>query len=285
MPHLTIDIGVVRITALLDADTDGGPMREAFPDVPTDRLLVAQERFPGETGPEDSWHLRIRAWLLLHPEGVLLLDTGIGPETAPAAAWASEPGALVAALAEVNATPEHVDVVAISHVHDDHVGGVLTTDGAPAFPRARYLVQRADADWLAEADDDDSAAVHDRLVEPLQRAGVLDLLDGDRRLTDHLELHHAPGHTPGHQILRVVSDGERALLSADTWNHPMQLAQPDLPSGLDHDHARAAAARRAVLAEVLGHPGTLIAPTHFAAAFGRLGNAKDGALLWQPVDG
>jgi len=65
----------------------------------------------------------------------------------------------------------------------------------------------------------------------------------------------------------------------------MQLAQPDLPSGPDHDRVRAAAARRAVLAEVLGHPGTLIAPTHFAAAFGRLGNAKDGALLWQPVDG
>jgi glyoxylase-like metal-dependent hydrolase (beta-lactamase superfamily II) len=279
VPHVTVEVGVVRITALLDADVDGGPMDESFPGLPAD----ARERFPGETGPGDSWRLRVRAWLLLHPEGVLLLDTGIGPATAPAAAWAPDPGALIPALAEVNATPEHVDLVAISHVHDDHVGGVLTDAGEPTFPRARYLLQRADADWLDEDDDEENAAIRDTLIAPLRAAGVLELLDGDRRLTDHLELHHAPGHTPGHQILRVVADTGRALLSADTWNHPIQLSQPDLPSGPDHDRSRAAATRRSVLAEVLGHPGTLVAPTHFAEAFGRLGNARGGALRWEPV--
>jgi glyoxylase-like metal-dependent hydrolase (beta-lactamase superfamily II) len=278
VPHVTVEVGVVRITALLDADIDGGPMDESFPGLPAD----ARERFPGETGPGDSWRLRVRAWLLVHPEGVLLLDTGLGPETAPAAEWASDPGSLIEAMAEVRATPEHVDLVAISHVHDDHVGGVVTADGRPVFPRARYLLQQADADWLE--DDEDSVAIRDTLVAPLRAAGVLDLLDGDRRVSDHLELHHVPGHTPGHQILRVVSDADRAILSADTWNHPMQLAQPDLPSGPDHDRARAAAARRSVLAEVLGHPGTLVAPTHFAEAFGRLGNARDGSLRWEPID-
>jgi len=281
VPHVTVEVGVVRISALLDADIDGGPMDEAFPGVDPDRLRAAVERFPGETSG-DSWRLRVRAWLLVHPAGVLLFDTGLGPATAPAAEWASAPGSLQAALAEVNATPEHVDVVAISHVHDDHLGGVVTEAGEPAFPRARYLVQRADAEWLA--DDPDNAAIRETLFVPLERAGVLDLLDGDHRLSDRLELHHVPGHTPGHQILRVAGDGERALLSADTWNHPMQLSSPDVPSGPDHDRAGAAAARRAVLAEALNHPGTLLGPTHFADAFGRLGNAGDGSLRWEPFE-
>ncbi|HTG48673.1 MAG TPA: MBL fold metallo-hydrolase [Actinomycetota bacterium] len=281
MPHVTVEVGVVRITALLDADIDGGPMDEAFPGLAPERLRAETERSPGET-TGDSWHLRVRAWLLVHPAGVLLFDTGLGPATAPAAEWASSPGALLEALAEVNTTPEHVDLVALSHVHDDHVGGVVTETGDPTFPRARYLVQRADAEWLAE--DPDNAQIREVLFAPLERAGVLELLDGDHGVSDRLELHHVPGHTPGHQILRVAGDGDRALLSADTWNHPMQLSSPDVPSGPDHDRALAAAARRTVLAEALNHPGTLIAPTHFADAFGRLGTAGDGSLRWEPLE-
>src|SRR5204862_22529 len=75
--------------------------------------------------------------------------------------------------------------------------------------------------------------------------------DGDHRISELLELHHAPGHTPGHQVLRIASGGSRALLSADTWNHPMQLAHPDWWAGSDDDQEGSTATRRALLEELL----------------------------------
>ena len=122
-----------------------------------------------------------------------------------------------------------------------------------------------------------------KMLLALDDAGVLDVIDGDQRLTDHLWLRHAPGHTPGHQVLVVQSGGSRALLSADTWNHPMQLANPDWWAGSDDDHERSTATRRALLAELLTEPETVVAPTHFGEAFGHVSPDPDGLPAWLPT--
>jgi glyoxylase-like metal-dependent hydrolase (beta-lactamase superfamily II) len=142
-------------------------------------------------------------------------------------------------------------------------------------------MQRADVDWEHAAAREGENPTWTTLVEPLAEAGVLDVIDGDHRLTDAIELHHAPGHTPGHQVVRIASDGARALLSADTWNHPVQLGHPEWWAGSDDDHAGAEATRRALLAEVLG-ADVLVAPTHFGEAFGRIATGADGAPGWSP---
>src|SRR5207247_8802200 len=115
----------------------------------------------------------------------------------------------------------------------------LLTDGGPAFPRARYVIQRADRDWERDAARAGENPTWTALLEPLADAGVLDVVEGDHRLTDSIELHHAPGHTPGHQVIRIASGGGRALLAADTWNHPLQLAHPEGASGSGDDGAGA----------------------------------------------
>jgi glyoxylase-like metal-dependent hydrolase (beta-lactamase superfamily II) len=157
----------------------------------------------------------------------------------------------------------------------------LMADGAPAFPRARYVMQRADRDWEERAARESENPTWTTLVEPLSAAGVLDLIDGDHRLTDAIELHQAPGHTPGHQVVRIASDGARALLSADTWNHPVQLAHAEWWAGSDDDHTGAEATRRALLAEVVD-ADVVIGPTHFGTAFGRVMTGPDGAAGWTP---
>jgi glyoxylase-like metal-dependent hydrolase (beta-lactamase superfamily II) len=210
------------------------------------------------------------------------MDTGLGGPDAPAHAWAPVTGTVRASLDQLGISPRHVDTVVLSHVHDDHVGGVLV-DGAPAYPNARHLLQRADLDWLranAVRSEDDADILAQ--LQPLLDAGLLDALDGDTDFAPHLQLHHLPGHTPGHQVLRVTGDGERMLLSADTWNHPAQLAHPDWPSGPDANHAQAAAARRSMLADLLSHPGTVVAPTHFAEAFGQVRSGRGGLAEWRP---
>jgi glyoxylase-like metal-dependent hydrolase (beta-lactamase superfamily II) len=284
MTHVTRHVGPIEVTAITDSDFPESPIVEAFPDVPADALLAAKAAYPSVYTDDDRWRLRVRVWLVRHPAGLLLLDTGIGGAIAPASAWAPVAGGFGEQLAAVGVAPHHVDTVALSHIHDDHVGGVLTDDGEPAFPNARYLLQRSDMDWqrdLAREDEHDARILGH--VEPLLGAGILDLVDGDLDLSPHLQLHHLPGHTPGHQILRIAADGHRMVLSADTWNHPSQFAHPDWPSGPDANHAQAAASRRALLAELLSHPGTVVAPTHLGEAFGEVHSGSDGLAAWRPL--
>jgi len=282
VPHETITIGAIEISALLDVDVPDEPIADAFPGAPAERLFEAKATHPDIYTADDAWRLRIRAWLIRHPNGVLLFDTGVGPETSPAMEWCPEVGTVRGTLAEVGVAPQDVDTVAISHTHGDHVGGVLLADGTPAFPRARYVFQRADHEWERQAAAEGDNPTWTVLVEPLTSAGLIDLIDGDHRLTDAITLHHAPGHTPGHQVMRIESDGARALISADTWNHPLQLANPEWWAGSDDDHEAAEATRRKLLAELVAEPDTVVAPTHFAEAFVRI-VASDGAPTWEPV--
>jgi glyoxylase-like metal-dependent hydrolase (beta-lactamase superfamily II) len=276
-------VGPVEVTAILDADFPGRPVTESFPDSPADALVDASARYPSVVTDDGRWRLRVRAWLVRHPAGLILMDTGLGGASAPAHAWAPVTGAVLAILDQLGVSPRHVDTVVLSHVHDDHVGGVLLDD-APAYPNARHLLQQADLDWLrgnAVRSADDAAVLAQ--LQPLLDAGLLEPLDGDTEVAPHLQLHHLPGHTPGHQVLRITGDSERMLLSGDTWNHPAQLAHPDWPSGPDANHAQAAAARRAMLADLLSHPGTIIAPTHFAEAFGQVLSGRGGLAEWRPL--
>jgi glyoxylase-like metal-dependent hydrolase (beta-lactamase superfamily II) len=281
----TLQVGTVRIDALLDGDDElGESIATQFPDIPEVDLLAWRERAPGVHGPSGGWRLRSRAWLVHHPGGLLLMDSGLGV-TDVTMSWFPRPGVLQDVLAEAGVAPHHVDTLVISHTHDDHVGGLVTADGEPAFPNARHVIQQAELE-TARADareDEEDAAIWETLLRPIEEAGLFEVLDGDTRLNDELQLHHAPGHTPGHQVLRIASEGRRALLSADAWNHPGQFPHPDWPSGPDRHHAEAAATRRALLAELFSHPGTVLAPTHLAEAFGQVVNGKDGLAAWRPL--
>jgi glyoxylase-like metal-dependent hydrolase (beta-lactamase superfamily II) len=145
------------------------------------------------------------------------------------------------------------------------------------------VIQRADVEWLQRAAgvDEELAPVW-ALFGPLHASELIDAIEGDHRLRDGIQLRHAPGHAPGHQVVVVEEGDDRMLLSADTWNHPLQLANPQRPSGPDDDHAGAAATRRVLLDDVLAHPGTVVAPTHFAEAFGELRGSRDD-VVWVPV--
>lgn len=294
MPFDRADIGHIEVLALLDGDRELGPIaEEMFPDAPAEALMAYRDRYPGVYGANGGWQLRIRAWLIRHPGGVILVDTGIGQAGAPGVAWFGAAGDLHDALRETGTPPESIDTVVISHVHDDHIGGLVVfepgADGEavpiPAFPNSRHILQRADRDWQHQTatENEEDADILRTLLAPLEEAGVVDLIDGDLELADGISLHHAPGHTPGHQIVRLASKGRRGLVSVDAFNHPAQFAHPDWPSGPDAIPAQAAATRRAVIAELLSHPGTVVAPTHFAESFGQMKSGPDGLASWVPA--
>ncbi|GIH80324.1 MBL fold metallo-hydrolase [Planobispora longispora] len=247
MSYEPITVAGVEVFPLRDAvGPMGGTIRRPLP-----------EMFPGGCHHDGEWILHFRCYLLRDAAGrTVLVDTGIGATDSPAARWAPVPGSLAAELARVGSAPEDVEAVVITHLHSDHAGGAVT-GGVPAFPNAEYVLQRTEIDAASEA-------ILGHIVRPLgERVRVV---DGDAGLFSGIRVIHAPGHTPGHQIVRV---GELAL-TGDLLLHPSQLADPGVPYLYDDDSELAARTRAEVLERVRAEGG-LIGTAHLDEPFIRLG--------------
>lgn len=282
MPHGSIRVGRVEIVALCDAVVSSSrPGSGSFPGVRAGVWDETRRRHPDLFGDDDRWRFHVHAYVVRSGGRTFLVDTGIGPRSAPASAWSGTEGSLPSELAAADVDPAEIELVLISHVHDDHIGWNVNAAGAPTFPNARYVIHRADWDLMAAATDEEDRGIFAALLAPLERAGALQLSDHGLAVTDELRLEHAPGHTPGHQVLSIDSDGQRAVISGDTVNHPAQLLQPGLAGATDMDPGRADATRTSWV-ERIEREGRIVAPAHFAEPFGRI--ERDGnARRWEPL--
>jgi N-acyl homoserine lactone hydrolase len=173
-------------------------------------------------------------YLVQHPQGNVLFDTGAHPALAAdprsrlgAAADAfevamEESDGVVAQLASVGLEPGDVEHVAHSHLHYDHAGGV------EFFPDASFYVQRRElefAHWPPVYQRElYIRADFDHPVRWVELTGEHDLF-GDGRLV----LVPTPGHTAGHQSLVVRLDGGTVILLADAAYSARNLEQRALP--------------------------------------------------------
>jgi glyoxylase-like metal-dependent hydrolase (beta-lactamase superfamily II) len=282
--HGSIRVGRVEVVALCDAVVaSSSPGSGSYPNVDEHRWREARERHPQVFAEDGRWRFHIHQYAVRVDGRSFLLDTGVGPTSAPAFGWSGVAGSLPTELADMGVDPRSVELVLISHVHDDHIGWNVTDAGAPTFPNARYVIHRADWDLMANATDEEDREIFTTTLEPLEHAGVVQLSEAAFAVTDELRLEHAPGHMPGHQVLAIDSDGERALLCADLVNHPVQLLQPGLAGASDMDPVGANATRSAWLERIV-RDGRTVAPAHFAQPFGTI--ARDGGgYRWAPLPG
>jgi glyoxylase-like metal-dependent hydrolase (beta-lactamase superfamily II) len=163
-----------------------------------------------------------------------------------------------------------VDIVINTHLHVDHVGWNTRLDGrdwVPTFPNARYLVGEPDfVFWdpvrTPRPQGDGNQNVFEDSVQPVHRAGLVDLWSGEHAINSELVLEAAPGHTPGSAVLRLQSHGAGALFVGDILHSPVQIGNPDVNSCFCEDPAMARAARRRLLAEAADR-SLLVFPGHF----------------------
>lgn len=283
MPHGSLRIGGVEVTSLCDGITFGGGPPDSFPGVRDEIWSAARERYPWAFGEDDSWRLHVHASVLRSQGHTILVDTGVGPETAPAFAWSEIRGALPEDMATAGVDPSEIEQVIITHVHDDHLGWTTVEIGEdPLFPNARYVIHRADWELMSGATDEENREIFAATMAPLERQGLLQLSEDRLELTSELVLHHAPGHTPGHQVITIDSEGSRALVSGDLVNNPAQLLQPGL-NGVTDGEPNLAAATRATWLERIGREERIVIPSHFQEGFGRF-VAEGDVHAWVPLE-
>ncbi len=161
---------------------------------------------------------------------VVLFDTGLSAES------------MAAALGQAGLVADDITVVVITHMHGDHVGGMTDADGNLTYPNARYIGGQVEFDyWMSQDNDTVKAKVApfaDRFEFVGDGASVVSGITGMA----------AFGHTPGHMVYRIESEGQQLMVMADTANHYVwSLAYPDWEVRFDIEKENAAATRRRLL--------------------------------------
>jgi len=160
---------------------------------------------------------------------LVLFDTGLNA------------GGITAALGAAGYTPDQIDTVVLTHMHGDHIGGLMN-ETTPTFANARYVTGAVEHNhWMGAANEG-----FDKNVRPLN--DKISFLDDGGAVTGGITAMAAMGHTPGHMGYMLESDGANLMLIADLANHYVwSLAHPDWEVRFDMDKAMAAASRRKVL--------------------------------------
>jgi len=153
--------------------------------------------------------------LIETPAGRVLVETGIGErvDEKTRAMRVYEGPAIVPALEAAGFAPDTVDVVAMSHLHFDHAGGLLRADGSRAFPRATIVAQRAE--WEVALGDNPRLVAS--YVQPeltlVRDWGAEGWAEGEREVLPGVSVVPTGGHSTGHQaiVVRGGGDGSRTL--------------------------------------------------------------------------
>ena len=221
-------LGSFEVTALLAGTRTTDKPQETFGlnASPEDFAALAEANFL----PADRTQNFFTPVLMNTGAELVLFDTGLSAEGTGAA------------LAAAGITPDQVDIVVLTHMHGDHIGGLMAADGAtPTYPNARYVTGTAEYDHWAAAGNEG----FDKNVRPL--AEKTTFLDDGGSPAGGITALLAPGHTPGHMAYMLESDGKRLVLTADTANHYVfSLQQPDWEVRFDADKAMGAETRKKV---------------------------------------
>jgi len=208
------------------------------------------------------------------PTTTVLVDAGLNESDIPNY---QPPPHLLDQMAAAGLDPAAVEHIIITHVHGDHFNA-LTVDGDGgyrlAFPNAKVYLGRADWEKAdVQQDRHDPSSLISRTLEILWQQGRLVLPDGDLELGPGLRIIHAPGETPGHQLLRVESAGKVLYCVGDLYHHPVEVEQPAWSVSWS-DVAANLVSRQQLAARALTENALLIA-THIAGVGHLTGSAEE----------
>jgi glyoxylase-like metal-dependent hydrolase (beta-lactamase superfamily II) len=228
----------------------------------------------------------VNAYLINTGKQLVLVDTGAAKKFGPSL------GYVVDNLKAAGYDPSQVDAVLITHLHGDHVNGLLGADGKPAFPNAEIWSAKADTDFWLNADVAAKAPkdaqpffkMAQDAAAPYQQSGKWKNFGADGEVLPGIKSVAAPGHTPGHSGYLIESNGQRLFIVGDVvHSYSVQFAKPDVTIEFDIDQKLAATTRKKVFARAAKEK-LLIAGMHLP--FPGIGHvrAEKRGYAWVPVE-
>lgn len=200
--HWSAELGGGTRVALVQAGafrSDAGALLGPVPRILWEKLVT------DEIDHEHRLNQALNCLLVETPAGRVLVETGIGERITDKVREmrrvSGDP--ILPTLRRAGFDPATIDIVAVSHLHFDHAGGVLAADGSRAFPRATFVAQLAE--WeVALGDNPRLVASYDqpelRLIHDLGLAGAA---DGEKELLPGVSVIPTGGHSTGHQGVLV----------------------------------------------------------------------------------
>lgn len=260
-------IGALDAVALKDGDIDAANDGKTFGIGRPVEDLTALLSAAGQ--PTDVLHLSIQPLLVRSGDKVLLFDTGAANVSFARA------GRLPESLRAAGVAPSQVTDIFLSHRHPDHVGGLLTLEGALAFPNA--AVHLSAPEWDALKRDKDAAKLADAIAPK-----VATFQPGAAILPGVVTAVPVDGHTPGHSAYEIASNNERLLYIGDSAHHfVISVQRPEWTVRYDGNAPLAQTSRRALLQRAADNHLRIYA-VHFP--YPGLGHiqAQGDSFVWAP---
>ena len=242
------------------------------------RQLLAEGQSPSPVG------ISVNAYLVELGDRRIVIDTGAGTN------FGSACGRFASGLKAAGYTPESVSDVLLTHIHPDHTGGLVGTAGM-LFPKAKVFVNKIDMEyWFDPIERASATGKRKKMfdegtagVEPYLQTNRVTTFDAGSEILSGVHAIAAPGHTAGHTMYRVESDGHAIVFFGDlVHSAEVQMLDPSVAIKLDSDETQAVASRKRWLPK-FADEGTLTAGAHtFFPGFGHVVRNGPG-FAWKPL--
>lgn len=241
-------------------------------------------------GPLDERHrlsLGLNCVVLQSQGKLVLIETGVGDK--PSGRRQASPAADGNLLAELDAlgiAPADVDIVINTHLHLDHCGwNTREVDGVlkPTFMNASYVISRAEWEAATHPNERTRATYLEENLLPLAESGRLELIDGERRITDEITVVPLPGHSDGHGAVVLASGGEKAIYIGDLVQTVPQLERTAWVSSFDILPLVSMETKKALVERAIEDGSVIISPHFRYPGIGRLLRTEQGHRKWQPL--
>src|SRR6201985_3224447 len=266
-------LGDAEITVVSDGPLPLGAPKGTFIGVPdddvkkmlTDNFLSAENVVLEQNSP-----------IVNMGDKLILFDTGMGT----AKNFGPTTGRQQKSMAEAGIKPEDIDAVVFSHAHIDHIGGVVDANNKVLFPNAQYYIAQSDLDFWTDEGKMGSPlkdfVVHARKNLLPIRDRLVFFKDGQEFLPG-VQAMAAPGHTVGHHIFMVTSNGKSFAFLGDLTHHAVLLLEkPRMQFSYDTDPQQAAATRVRLL-DMLAANKIPVMSYHFAwPGYGHVAKVGEG---------
>ncbi|MDO8616745.1 MAG: MBL fold metallo-hydrolase [Dehalococcoidia bacterium] len=252
--------------------------------------LVPRIMWEPYAGPLDEQYrmaLGLNSLLVRAHGKTILIDTGTGAKgsRAPGAVSTESSGKLLANLAAGGIRPEDIDIVVNTHLHFDHAGGNTRTEAGrpvPAFPRARYLIQKGEWEAATHPNERTRGTYLAENIEPLADARQVEQVQGEVQVVPGVRLTPAPGHTEDHCIVELESGGDYAIYVGELAQHPVMLERLAWISAFDVLPLVSLETKRRLTEKAIEKRATLISVHAAYPGLGRL-RAEDSKRRWEAL--